>query len=241
MFAIAKKEWLQFFGSLNGYISICIYLVLNGLILFVFPGNNMFDFGYVTLKYFFELSPFLLLFFVPTVTMRSFSDELKFGTFELLKTLPLKTSDIVLGKFVGCVLIVLTALLPTILYMFSMQQLSSVGGLDLAATSGSYAGLFLLSLIYIALGVAVSSYTNNTVLAFIATAFLSFIFYSGFEALSKMPLFKHGWDYYAELPGISLHYKSISRGVLDIKDLVYFLGVSIIFLLITYRSIQTKK
>ncbi len=240
MWMICKKEWQQFFNSLTGYIALIIFLLLNGLFLFVFPDTSLLNFGYASLNNFFEIAPMLLLFLVPTVTMRSFADEYKQGTFELLKTLPLTPSQIVWGKFFGAAMIVITALLPTIVYAISMQQLSSTGGIDVGGTIGSYIGLILISTVFVAVGLCFSSFTNNTVVAFITGAFVCFILYSGFDAISKLPVFKSGWDYYIEMLGLNFHYKSISRGVIDTRDVIYFTGVIFLFLLITQRNILKK-
>ena len=240
MWMICKKEWQQFFNSLTGYIALIIFLLLNGLFLFVFPDTSLLNFGYASLNNFFEIAPMLLLFLVPTVTMRSFADEYKQGTFELLKTLPLTPSQIVWGKFFGAAMIVITALLPTIVYAISMQQLSSTGGIDVGGTIGSYIGLILISTVFVSVGLCFSSFTNNTVVAFITGAFVCFILYSGFDAISKLPVFKSGWDYYIEMLGLNFHYKSISRGVIDTRDVIYFTGVIFLFLLITQRNILKK-
>ena len=240
MWMICKKEWQQFFGSLTGYLAIIVFLLLNGLLLFVFPDYNLLDFGYASLGSFFNLAPFILLFLVPTVTMRSLADEYKSGTFELLKTLPLQPLQIVGGKFFGALLIVVAALAPTIIYAVSLQQLSSVGGIDIGATIGSYLGLIFLGAVYTAVGICASSFTNNTVVAFIAAAFICFILYNGFEAISKLPIFKPGWDYYIEMLGINFHYKSISRGVVELRDIIYFLGLIVLLLLITQRNLMKR-
>ncbi len=237
MWMICKKEWQQFFDSLTGYLAIIVFLLLNGLLLFVFPDYNVLDFGYASLGSFFNLAPFILLFLVPTVTMRSMADEYKSGTFEILKTLPLKPFDIVVGKFFGALLIVAAALVPTIIYAVSLQQLSSVGGIDVGATIGSYLGLILLGAVYTAVGICASSFTNNTVVAFIAGAFVCFILYSGFDAISKLPISKTGLDYYIEMLGINFHYRSISRGVVELRDMIYFFGLIILLLLITKRNL----
>lgn len=240
MWMICKKEWQQFFGSLTGYLAIIVFLLLNGLLLFVFPDYNLLDFGYASLGSFFNLAPFILLFLVPTVTMRSLADEYKSGTFELLKTLPLQPLQIVGGKFFGALLIVVAALLPTIIYAVSLQQLSSVGGIDVGATIGSYLGLIFLGAVYTAVGICASSFTNNTVVAFITGAFVSFILYNGFDAISKLPIFKAGLDYYIEMLGINFHYKSISRGVIDTRDMIYFFGLIVLFLLVTKRNLLKR-
>jgi len=240
MWILCKKEWQQFFSSLTGYLAIIVFLLLNGLLLFVFPDSSVLDFGYASLGSFFTTAPFILLFLVPTVTMRSISEEYKSGTFELLKTLPLKPFQIVGGKFFGALLIVVAALVPTIIYAVSIQQLSSIGGIDIGATIGSYFGLILLGAVYTAVGICASSFTNNTVVAFIAGAFVCFILFNGFDAISKLPVFKAGADYYIEQLGINAHYRSISRGVIDLRDMIYFIGIILLFLFITNRNITRK-
>lgn len=237
---ICKKEWQQFFSSLTGYIALVVFLLLNGLFLFVFPDTSILDFGYASLGSFFSLAPWILLFLVPTITMRSLADEYKTGTFELLKTFPVTASQIVWGKFFGSLIIVVTALLPTLIYAFSVQQLSVTGGIDTGATAGSYLGLVFLGAVFTAIGICTSSYTNNTVVAFIAAAFLCFVLYNGFDAISKLPVFKAGPDYYIEMLGINFHYRSISRGVIDSRDLVYFVGIVFLAMFITQRNLLRR-
>src|SRR6478672_7383051 len=233
MWMICKKEWLQFFSSLTGYIALVIFLLLTGLFLFVFPDTDLLTFGYASLGGFFSLAPWILLFLIPTITMRSLADEYKGGTFELLKTMPLRPSQIVWGKYFGALLVVALALLPTVIYAVSIQQLSAVGGIDVGATIGSYIGLLLLGAVFTAVGICASSFTNNTVVAFITGAFICFILYEGFDALSQMPFFSNGLDYYVQMLGINFHYKSISKGVIDVRDIIYFFAVIIFFIAIT--------
>lgn len=240
MWMICKKEWRQFFSSLTGYLAIIIFLLLNGLLLFVFPDTSILNFGYATLSGFFSIAPWVLLFLIPTVTMRSFADEYKTGTFEILKTLPLSPSSIVWGKFFGALLIVVLSLVPTIIYAFSIQVLSSTGGLDIGSTIGSYIGLLLLGATFTSIGIFTSSFTNNTVVAFIIAAFACFFLYTGFNAISKLPLFANGPDYYIEMLGIQFHYANISKGVIDLRDLLYFFGLSFFFILLTQKNIQKK-
>ena len=235
------KEWRQFFSSLTGYIAIILFLLLMGLFLFVFPDTSILDFGYATLDNFFSLAPYILLFLVPTITMRSMADEYKSGTFEILKTLPLTSFKIVWGKYVGCLLVVAMALIPTIIYAVSIQQLSSKGGIDVGATVGSYIGLLLLGAVYTAVGVCTSSFTNNTVVAFILAAFVCFLLYSGFTAVSRLPALANGADYYIEMLGIDFHYRSISRGVIDTRDVLYFLVMIVLFLFITQKNLENPK
>lgn len=240
MWMICKKEWQQFFSSLTGYIALAVFLLLNGLFLFVFPDSSILDFGYATLAAFFNLAPWILLFLVPTITMRSFADEYRAGTFELLRTMPLTSAQLVWGKFFGALFIVITALVPTIVYAVSVQALSVTGGIDVGGTIGSYIGLVLLGGVFTAIGICASSFTSNTVVAFIAGAFICFLLYNGFEALSKLPVFRAGWDYYIEMLGINFHYRSISRGVIDSRDLVYFFGIIWLSLFITQKNLVSR-
>lgn len=237
---ICKKEWRQFFSSLTGYIAILLFLLLMGLFLFVFPDTAILDFGYATLDTFFGLAPYIMLFLIPTITMRSMAEEYKNGTFEVLRTLPLSPGKIVTGKYLGSILIVSAALVPTIIYAFSIQQLSAKGGIDVGGTIGSYIGLALLAAVYTAIGICTSSLTNNTIVAFILAAFLCFLLFNGFTAISKIPFFSNGIDYYITMLGIDFHYRSISRGVVDSRDIIYFLAVIILFLAITQRNIATR-
>ena len=240
MWMICKKEWNAFFGSLTGYISIIIFLLLSGLLFFVFPDTGLLYYGYASMNSFFANIPWILLFLIPTITMRSLADEFRTGTFEVLKTLPLTNKEIVNGKFWGALFIVALALLPTVCYAFTLQHLSATNGIDWGSTMGSYIGLLFLSAAFTAAGICCSSFTNNTVVAFVAAAFICFLLYSGFEALSRLPVFKGHWDYYIEMLGINFHYKNISRGVVDTRDVVYFISVCWLLLFITQKNISKK-
>ena len=240
MWMICKKEWQQFFSSLTGYIALAVFLLLNGLMLFVFPDTSILEFGYASLSGFFNLAPWVLLLMVPTITMRSFADEFKSGSFELLLTLPLTPAHLVWGKFFGAILITFCAVIPSLIYAVSVQQLSVTGGIDIGATAGSYIGLLLLGAVFTAIGICTSSFTSNTVVAFITGAFVCFLLYNGFDAISKLSVFSGGLDYYLEMLGISFHYRSMSRGVIRISDLIYFIGVIYFFLLITQRNLLKR-
>lgn len=239
MWSVCKKELRLFFSSLTGYIAIVVFLLVNGLMLFVFE-DNILDFGYATLDRFFELAPWVLLLLIPAITMRSFSEEFKTGTFELLQTRPLKRSDIVGGKYLGSLAVVIIALIPTLVYFFSIQQLSASEGIDTGATIGSYIGLFFLAAVFTAIGIFSSSLTTNPVVAFILSLALSVLLYYGFTAISLLPAFQNGPDYYIELIGIDYHYKSISRGVVDTRDVIYFLSVIFFFLTLTGRNLLKR-
>jgi len=240
MWSVCKKEFRQFFSSLTGYIAIVVFLLLNGLFLFVFPDTNILDFGFATLDKFFELAPWILLLLIPAITMRSFADEFKSGTFEILQTKPLSRWQLVTGKYMGSLGVVIIALIPTIIYAISVQQLSSSGGIDMGGTIGSYIGLIFLAGVFVAIGIGCSSLTNNPVVAFIAGAFLCFILYSGFNAVSRIPAFQSGADYYIEMLGIDFHYRSVSRGVVDTRDLIYFLSIISFFLIFTNRNLLKR-
>ena len=239
MWMICKKEWQQFFSGLTGYIAIVVFLLVNGIMLFLFEGN-LFDFGYATLDRFFQLAPWILLLLIPAITMRSFADEFKTGTYEILQTLPLTRRQIVAGKYFGSLLVVLIALLPTLVYIICVQQLSTGEGLDFGATIGSYIGLFFLAAVFTAIGVSTSSFTNNAVVAFIISLIACALLYYGFNAISKLPIFNGGADYYMEMAGIDFHYTSISRGVIDTRDVIYFLSVTALLLLVTERKLAKR-
>lgn len=240
MWSVCKKEFRQFFSSLTGYIAIIVFLLLNGLFLFVFPDTNILDFGFATLDKFFELAPWIMLLLIPAITMRSFADEFKSGTFEILQTKPLSRWQLVTGKYLGSLLVVLIALVPTIIYAISVQALSATGGIDTGATMGSYIGLIFLAGVFVAIGVGCSSLTGNPVVAFIAGAFLCFVLYSGFNAISRIPALQSGADYYIEMLGIDFHYRSVSRGVVDTRDIIYFLSVIFFFLVFTSRNLLKR-
>ncbi|MBL0133264.1 MAG: gliding motility-associated ABC transporter permease subunit GldF [Chitinophagaceae bacterium] len=240
MWSVCKKEFRQFFSSLTGYIAIAVFLLLNGLFLFVFPDSNLLDFGYATLSKFFELAPWILLLLVPAITMRSFSEEFKSGTFEILQTRPLHRWQVVMGKYMGALLVVCLALVPTLIYLLSIQQLSAEGGIDTGGTIGSYIGLVFLCAVFTAIGICCSSFTSNAVVAFILSAFVCFLVYSGFNAISRIPALQSGADYYIEMLGIDFHYRSISRGVIDSRDIVYFFSVIFLFLVITHRNLLKR-
>src|SRR5450432_376719 len=242
MWPVCKKEFRQFFSSLTGMIALVVFLLLNGLFLFVFPDTNILDFGYATLDKFFELAPWILIFLVPSITMRSLAEEFKAGTYEILQTRPLGYAPIVTGKYLGCLLIVVMALLPTLLYAFSMQSLSAANaGIDVGGTVGSYIGLFFLSAVFTAIGICCSSFTSNAVVAFILSAFACFILYAGFNAISRMASLAAGAGYYTEMLGIDFHYHSISRGVIDSRDIIYFVSIIAFFLLFTQRNLIKRK
>ncbi|HZW69980.1 MAG TPA: gliding motility-associated ABC transporter permease subunit GldF [Hanamia sp.] len=240
MISIAKKEFYQFFSSLTGYITIILFLLVNAIYLFVLKDSNIFDFGYATLSSFFDLAPWVFIFLIPALGMRSFADEFKSGTFETLKTSPLTKWQIVGGKYAAILAVIIIALIPTFLYIITIHSLSSSGGIDSGAITGSYIGLFFLASVFAAITLWCSSLTSNAVIAFLLSAFACIVLYFGFSAISKLPVFSGNADYYIEMIGIDFHYQSISRGVLDTRDIVYFLSVIFLFLFSTQKILIKK-
>jgi len=239
MWSVCNKELRHFFSSLTGYIAIVVFLLVNGLVLFVFE-DNIFDYGYATLERFFDLAPWILLLLIPAITMRSFAEEFKTGTYEILQTRPLSRAQIIGGKYLGSFIVVFIALVPTVIYIFSIQRLSSNEGIDMGATIGSYIGLMFLAAVFTSIGVCASSFTNNAVVAFIASLVGCALLYYGFDAISRLPGLTNGFDYYLEMAGIDFHYHSMSRGVIDTRDVIYFLSMITLFLAITNRNLLKR-
>lgn len=240
MLSICKKELHQFFSSLTGYIAIILFLLVNGFFLFVLKDSNIFDFGYASLDKFFELAPWIFIFLVPALAMRSLAEEFKTGTFEILQTKPLSKWQIVTGKYFSILIVLLFVIVPTFIYIFTIKMLSATGNIDSGGISGSYIGLFLLAAVFAAISLCCSSFTNNAVVAFLVSAFVCLILYFGFNAISKLPVFLGKADYYIEMIGIDFHYRSISRGLLDSRDLLYFVSIIFLFLLITVQNLHKR-
>jgi ABC-2 type transport system permease protein len=229
--SILKKEIISYLSSLVAYVTIGVFLLVLGLFLWVFPDSSILDYGYAGLESLFSTAPYLFMFLIPAITMRSLAEERKEGTFELLFTRPLKDWEIVLGKYFACLLIVLFALLPTLVYYFSVSTLGTPqGNIDSGAVIGSYIGLFLLGAAFAAIGLFASSITKNQIIAFTVAVFLCFFFYSGFDSLSQLLSLQ---ELGLQSLGITQHYQSVSRGVLDTRDLVYFILLAGIFTWLT--------
>ena len=237
-----KKEIQGFFSSLTGYLVITVFLAVTGLCLWVFPGVlNIPESGYASLDSLFYIAPWVFLFLVPAITMRSFAEEIKTGTIELLLTKPVSEWQLVLAKFLAAVALVLIALAPCVVYIISVWRLGNPpGNLDTGATYGAMIGLMLLGAIYAAIGTFTSSLTDNQVIAFIAAALTAFVFYEGFDALAQL-ISSPGIQDFVSYLGIKEHYASISRGVVDLRDLVYFFGAMLLFLLLTRLKLQSRK
>jgi ABC-2 type transport system permease protein len=226
MFAIFKKEITGFFSSLTGYIVIIVFLFINSLFMWIFPGEwNIFDNGYAGLDTMFLLSPWVFLFLVPAVTMRMFAEEKRLGTIELIFSKPITERGIIWGKFLASVSLVILALLPCLIYYISVYLLGETpGNLDKGGTWGAFIGLFFLASVYASAGIFASSLTDNQVIAFIIAVLVCFVLFMGFDSFAYLPGLKKIDEFIIGL-GINEHYKSISRGVLDIRDVAYFASV----------------
>ncbi len=242
MLALYKKELAGFFSTLTGYIVIIVFLIATGLFMWVIPGQtNVLDAGYSNLDTFFVLSPWVFMFLIPAITMRLFTDEIKSGTIELLMTRPVSDFAVVMAKYLGALSIAIIALIPTFIYFASVYWLGSpVGNMDIGGTWGSYIGLFLMVCLYAAIGTFSSAITSNQIVAFIIAVFLTFIFFIGFDSFS-MIFANTKAEFYLQGLSINRHYQSVSRGVIDTRDLVYFFSLIAIFLIITKFKIQSRK
>lgn len=242
MGSIYFKELKSFLSSIGGYVVLLVFLVFCGLLMWVFPDTNILDYGYASMEQFFNIAPWLLLFLIPAITMRSFADEFKGGTIEWLSTKPLSSGQIITGKFLASLTLVAIALLPTVVYIFSIHYLAmDNAALDAGGIFGSYIGLLLLAAAFTAIGVFSSALTDNQIVSFLIALGISFLLYSGFEAISRIAGFRGGADYYLGLLGVDYHYNSISRGVIDSRDLVYFVSLVILFIALTRFVLQRKR
>ncbi|MDX6746345.1 gliding motility-associated ABC transporter permease subunit GldF [Polaribacter sp. PL03] len=238
MFAILKKEFNSFFASPIAYLVIGVFLLINGLFLWIFKDEfNILNAGFADLNPFFFLAPWVFLFLIPAITMKSFADEFSNGTIELLKTKPISNWQIVLGKFWASLLLVTVALIPTLIYVYTVYQLGSViGNLDFGTTIGSYIGLIFLAATYTAIGLFTSTISKNQIIAFILGVFITFILFYGFDAISN----SLDNNLTIKKLGINEHFKSISRGVIDTRDLIYFISVTVFFLFITKTRLENE-
>ena len=243
MLSLFKKEISSFFSSLTGYVVVLVFLCATGLIIWVFPGSefNILENGYATLDSFFILAPWLFLFLIPAITMKMFAEEQKTGTIELLLTKPLTDLQIVIAKYASAVLLVLSALIPTLVYFFSIYYLSAPkGNIDIAGIAGSYIGLIFLCSAFVSIGIFCSVLSSNQVVAFILAVIFTFFFYSGFEFLSTI-ISLPGLSNILALLGISAHYNSLSRGVIDSRDVIYFISLTLLFLFLSRFILEKRK
>ena len=240
MIGIFKKELNSAFSSLVAYVVIVVFLVMTGLFVWVFP-TNVIDFGFANIDPLFTLAPYIYLFLIPAITMRAFAEEKREGTMELLLTKPLTDWQLILGKFLANFLLVIFALLPTLIYYYSVYTLGSpVGNIDSAAVAGSYIGLLLLGAVFTSIGILASALTNNQIVAFILSVFLCFVLYEGFTSLSSVG----GWAEYAytiSQLGIDYHYTSMSKGLIDSRNLLYFFSVIFLMLFSTKVVLGSRK
>ena len=242
MFSLFLKEIRSFLSSLLGYVVILIFLAVLGLFLWVFPTDfNILDFGYANVDGLFIIAPFVFLFLIPAVTMRSFADEKKSGTIELLFTRPLSDMQIILAKYFAAFALVVLALLPTLVYYFSVWHLGfPAGNIDSGGFWGSFIGLVLLGGAFVAIGIFASSVSENQVVSFLLAIIISAFLYLGFELLYSLELFGPV-DLFIKSLGISAHYSSVSRGVVDTRDVIYFLSIILLFLYLTNFVLARRK
>ncbi|MFZ4564002.1 MAG: gliding motility-associated ABC transporter permease subunit GldF [Bacteroidales bacterium] len=242
MFTLFIKEINGFLNSLIGYIVMIVFLLITGLFLWVFKMEfNVLDFGFAGLDGLFILAPFVFLFLIPAITMRSFADEKKSGTIELLMTQPLTDVQVILAKYFAGVVLVVISLLPTLIYYFSVYRLGlPPGNLDSGSIWGSYIGLFFLGASFVSIGIFASSLTDNQIVSFILAVFISFLLYMGFELVYTFVVSGKA-GLIIESLGLNAHYASMSRGVVDTRDLIYFASVTVIFILLTKLSLESRK
>ncbi|MBW7844898.1 MAG: gliding motility-associated ABC transporter permease subunit GldF [Bacteroidia bacterium] len=241
MYVILKKEIRSFLSSLIAYVVIAVFLVAIGLFMWVLPEYNIFDMGYANMDTLFGMAPWVFVFLISAITMRSFSEEKKSGTIEILTTKPITDTQIILGKFFAGVILVLFSLLPTLLYFYTVYQLGTpVGNIDIGATWGSYIGLFFLASCFVAIGIFASVITDNQIVSFIVSMFLCYSFYALFDMFANFNLLGTFDSVVASL-GIKAHYDSMSRGVVDSRDLLYFLSLIVSFLWATKTIFGSRK
>jgi ABC-2 type transport system permease protein len=240
MLHVLAKEFNTFLNSLIAYVVIGVFLTAMGLLMWVFPDTSVLNYGYADMDTLFSLGPYIFIFLIPAITMRSFAEESKAGTMELLLTKPLTDWNIILGKYLACFFLVLVALLPTLAWYFSISALGNPpGNIDTPGVIGSYIGLALLGGVFCAIGILASSLTPNQIVAFILSAFLCFLFFTGFESASALNLWSGSALAIKQL-GILYHYESISKGLIDSRDIVYFLCVIALMLLLTRINVGSR-
>lgn len=241
MITIFIKEIRSFLNSFVAYLVIAVFLSSVGLLIWVFPETSVLDYGFADLSTLFSFGPYVFLFLVPAITMRSFAEEKKTATFEILFTRPLSDWEIILGKYLAAVFLVLFSLIPTFIYYFSVYHLGNpVGNIDTAGVIGSYIGLFLLGSAFAAIGIMASSVTDNQIVAFVLAVFFCFILYYGFNSLATINIWSN-FSSSLEQMGMLYHYNSLSRGLIDSRDVLYFISVIIIMLSFTKLINDSRK
>lgn len=233
MIHVLAKEFNSFLNSLIAYIVIGVFLTAIGLLMWVFPETSVLEYGYADMDTLFTMGPYVFIFLIPAITMRSFAEESKGGTLELLLTKPLSDWDIILGKFLACFFLFLLSIIPTVIYYLSVYALGNpVGNIDTPGVMGSYTGLVLLGAVFCAIGIFSSSITRNQIVSFIVGAFVCYFLFAGFESLSLLNVWSEQTLFIKEL-GLLHHYEALSKGLIDTRNLVYFGSVIAIMLLIT--------
>ncbi|MEO6189719.1 MAG: ABC transporter permease subunit [Saprospiraceae bacterium] len=241
MWTVFNKEISSFFSLLIAYIVIGIFILILGLLMWVFPDFSILYFNYASLDQLFNVAPLLFLFIVPALCMRTFSEEIHLGTLESLLTKPLSEVQIVLGKFLACLTMTLICLLPSLFYFYSVYQLGAPkGNIDIGAVLGSYLGLVFLAASFVSIGVFSSAISKNQVSAFLIAILLSFAFYYGFFYISKLPIFFGRIDDIIQRFGMDYHYNSISGGKLDSRDLIYFISIIFLFNWLSFIWIKNR-
>ena len=241
MLTIFFKEINNFLNSLIAYIVIGVFLTSIGLLMWVFQESSILEYGYSDMGTLFTMGPYVFMFLVPAITMRMFAEEKRSGTAELLFTRPLTSFDIIAGKYLAGFFLVLFSLIPTLLYYFSVYNLGNpVGNLDTPCIIGSYIGLTLLGGVFVSIGIFASSVTENQVVSFILAVFLCFIIYSVLSSIAGINVWGN-FSYIIEQFSILYHYSSLSKGLIDLRDIVYFLSVITVMLLITNLIINSRK
>jgi len=242
MWSIFFKEVNLFLSSLIGYVAIAVFLIGTGLFMWFFPDYSVISYGFASMDSFFGMAPYIFLFLIPAITMRSFAEEIQTGTIELLVTRPLSDWQILFGKYLACLFLIILSIVPTFIYFFSVWELGMPkGNLDIGATWGSYIGLFFLGATFAAIGIFASSITKNQIVAFILGLFFCAFSYDAFSSLSRLPIFFGGVDSVVESLGINFHYASISRGLVDTRDLLYFLSMISVFLFAAKTALEKRK
>jgi len=241
MFSLFKKELTGFLGSLLGYIVICVFLVANGLVLWVVPNSNVLDFGYATIDPLFINAPYVFLLLIPAITMRTFAEEKKAGTIETLFTKPISDIKIILAKYFASLVLVILSLLPTLLYVYTVGNLANPKwDMDFGAIWGSYIGLLFLGSVYISVGIFSSSLTDNQIISFIYSVCICLFLTFGLSELANFSSVRF-IDLLILKLGLAEHYNSISRGVIDSRDVVYFVGANVLFLSLANLILQRRK
>ncbi len=240
MISIFRKEVGTFFNGIIGYVVVGVFLLLSGLIIWVYPNSNVLDYGFAELNVFFDFCPYVFLFLIPAVTMRMFAEEFRAGTIELLFTKPISIQNIILGKYFASLFIIILAIIPTVIYYFSIYYLGNpVGNIDSASVVGSYFGLIFLAAAYSSIGIFTSAITKNQVVSFILAAVLCYFFYDGIGQIAS--LFRGTLEYFITYIGLNFHYASLGKGLIDSRNMLYLFSFSYFFLILTTIFLKRRR